>query len=132
MKKNGTIIGCLHLSFIHTIEPTGFIITVGTTNPHVTSTSSPPRDNQNSDNDRLDVSFDDLGTPPPPHVGMSRDASKGSASMEMSSVGSPDSECTSHNKSSSTEGLNESGEPLIQCTDNNLHNNIATCMCTCM
>ena len=39
--------------------------------------------------------------------------------MEISSVGSLDNECTSHNKSSSTEGLNESGEPSIQCK---LHN----------
>ena len=106
---------------IHTIEPTGFIIAVGGTNPQMTPTSSlPPRDNQNDQ----EGGEDDLATPPPPpppmppllQVSMSRDASKGSASMEMSSVGSPDSECTvtSHNKSSSTEGLNESGEPLIQ------------------
>ena len=110
-------------SCIHTIEPTGFIIAVG---------------DQEGDSRQHDVSWEDdlatpLPSPPPiaplPQVSMSRDASKGSESMEMSSVGSPDSECTSHNKSSSTEGLNESGEPLIQCTDNN---NIATCMCTCM
>ena len=67
---------------------------------------------------------DDLATPPPlppPMPPLTRmhqpqDESKGSESMEISSVVSPSSEGTSHDNSSSTEGLNESGKPLIQFT----------------